>query len=81
MNDEDRTVRKLLAEHGDIKPCKSWLSFLELGPAEHQNFALALGLKCTVEATQEIVHKYCRQQQSRTSKFAGRLYQKSSSLV
>lgn len=61
MNDEDRTVRKLLAEHGDIKPCKSWLSFLELGPAEHQNFALALGLKCTVEATQEIVHKYCRQ--------------------
>ena len=63
LNDEDRTVRKLLAEHGDIEPFKRWLSYLEpLGPAEHQNLALALGLKCTVEATEEIVHKYCRQQ-------------------
>ncbi len=62
LNDEDRTVRKLLAEHGDIKPFKRWLSFIELGPAEHQNFALALGLKCVVEATEKIVHKYCRQQ-------------------
>ena len=59
LNDEDRTVRKLLAEHGDIKPFKRGLSYLEpLGPAEHQNLALALGLKCAVEATKEIVHKY-----------------------
>jgi hypothetical protein len=62
LNDEDQTVRKLLAEHGDIKPFKRWLSYLELIPAEHQNLALALGLECAVEATKEIVHKYCRQQ-------------------
>jgi hypothetical protein len=61
LNDEDRTVRKLLAEHGDIKPFKRWLFIIEPGPAEHQNPALAPGLMCAVEATEEIVHKYCRQ--------------------
>jgi hypothetical protein len=61
LNDEDRTVRKLLAEHGDIEPFKYCLSTLEMVP-EHQNFALTLGLKCAVGATEEIVHKYCRQQ-------------------
>jgi hypothetical protein len=32
-----------------------------MGPADHQNFALAIGLKCALDATEEIVHRYCRQ--------------------
>src|SRR5215212_7366324 len=61
LNDEDRTVRKLLAEHGDIEPFKGWLSIIQWIP-EHQNFALTIGLRCAIETTEEIVHKYCRQQ-------------------
>ncbi|MBA2624034.1 MAG: hypothetical protein H0U89_00220 [Acidimicrobiia bacterium] len=62
LNDEDHTVRKLLSEHGGIEPFRGWLFLLEMGPAEHQNFALAVGLRSAVDATEEVVHKYCRQQ-------------------
>ncbi len=61
LNDDDRAVRKLLAEHGDIESFSGCLSLLKMGPTEHQNFALAVGLRCAVDATEEVVHKYCRQ--------------------
>jgi hypothetical protein len=62
LNDEDQTVRQLLSEHGDIEPFEGWLHILEWGPDGHQNYALATGLRCALEATEEVVHKYCRQQ-------------------
>ena len=62
LNDEDQTVRRLLYEHSEIEPFEGWLSFLERGPDEHQNFALATALRCALDVTEEVVHKYCRQQ-------------------
>jgi hypothetical protein len=63
LNDEDRTVRKLLSDHSDIEDVfEGWLDFLPTGSAEHQNLTLAVGLRCAQEAAESIVHKYCRQQ-------------------
>lgn len=62
LNDEDQTVRQLLSEHGEIEPFEGYLYLLEMGPDGHQNFALATGLRCALDATEEVVHKYCRQQ-------------------
>jgi hypothetical protein len=62
LNDEDRTVWRLLSEHSDIETFGTWLSILQMGPAEHQNYALVVGLRCAQDAVEEIVHKYCRQE-------------------
>jgi hypothetical protein len=62
LNDEDRTVWKLLSDHSDIEEVfEGWLDFLPMGSAEHQNYTLAVGLRCAQEAAERIVHKYCRQ--------------------
>jgi hypothetical protein len=62
LNDEDQTVRQVLSEHGDIEPFGGFLVILEWGPHGHQNYTLAIGLRCVLGATEEVVHKYCRQQ-------------------
>jgi hypothetical protein len=62
LNDEDPTVRRLLSEHSDIEAFGEWLFILQMGPAEVQNYALAVGLRCAQDAAEEIVHKYCRQE-------------------
>jgi len=62
LNDEYQMVRRLLSKHSDIDAFGSWLDWLPVDPAEHQNYALAVGLRCAQEATEEVVHKYCRQE-------------------
>jgi hypothetical protein len=62
LNDEDQTVRQLLSEHGEIKVFETWLDFLKMGGDEDQNWALAVGFRCAVDATEGIVHKYCRRE-------------------
>ena len=62
LNDEDQAVRQLLSEHGEIEPFGSWLDDLKMDRDEDQNWALAVGFRCAVDATEEVVHKYCRQQ-------------------
>jgi hypothetical protein len=61
LNDEERTVRRLLSDHSDIDVIEGWLPWLPIGSAEHQNDTLWVGLRCAQEAAESIVHKYCRQ--------------------
>jgi hypothetical protein len=62
LNDEERTVRRLLSDHSDIDVFEGWLPWLPIGSAEHQNDTLWVGLRCAQEAAEMIVHQYCRQQ-------------------
>jgi hypothetical protein len=62
LNDEDQTVRQLLSKHGDFEPFETWLDYLKMDRDEDQNWALAVGFSCAVGATEEVVHKYCRQE-------------------
>jgi hypothetical protein len=62
LNDEYQTVGRLLSKHSDIETFGSWLNWLQGDPAEHQNYALTVGLRCAQEAAEKVVHKYCRQE-------------------